>query len=551
MRMLRYPLVVLLLVGSVLGLSIRAQRRAADTGTPPPLAPPNPRLEALKKDVIAEVESRQKLTQEMVDSIFSFSELGFEEVETQKYVTGILEKEGFKVERGLAGIPTSWVARWGSGKPVIALGTDIDCIPMASQTPGVVTRKELVPNGPGHGEGHNAGQALIVTAALAAKKIMERDKMQGTLVLWPGIAEELLGAKAHFVRAGMFKDVDVVLYSHVGANLSTSWGDSGGSGMVSVEYQFKGETSHAAAGPWRGKSALDAVELMDIGWNFKREHLRLAQRSHYVITKGGDQPNVVPSSAAVWYYFRENDYDHIMEMWKLGDTMANAAAMMTGTTVTSRVLGSAWPAHGNQTLAQTMFQNIQQVGMPKWSDADQQFAKAFQRSLGAPETGLVTQTSASLRGRENVPDEEKFGGPSDDVGDIMWSLPTATLSFPSNIPGAVGHHWTSAVAMATPVAHKGATQAAKVQAMTILDLVVRPELVTQAKTYFETVQVKQRRYQPLLRPDDKPALWVNQESMAKFRPELKKYYYDPSKYASYMEQLGVSYPPPMPAGKAN
>ena len=538
---------MLIVLGAlVTGLTVQAQRRGGDAGTPLSLAPPNPRLEALKKDAIAGVEARQTLIQQMVDTIFSFSELGFEEVETQRYVTGILEREGFTVERGVAGIPTSWVARWGSGRPVIALGTDIDCVPMSNQTPGVVTRKELVPGAPGHGEGHNAGQALIVTAALSAKAIMEREKLPGTLVLWPGVAEELLGSKAHFVRAGVFKGVDVVLYSHVGSNLGTSWGDSGGSGMVSVEYTFKGETSHAAAAPWRGRSALDAVELMDVGWNFRREHLRLAQRSHYVITKGGDQPNVVPSNAAVWYYFRENDYEHVMDMWKLGDTMANAAAMMTGTTVESRVLGSAWPGHGNHTLAETMQANVVQVGMPKWSEADQQFAKAFQRAMGAPESGLVTSVSSTLRGREVVPDEEKFGGPSDDVGDIMWSLPTATLGFPSNIPGATGHHWSSAVAMATPVAHKGVTQAAKVQAMTILNLVMRPELVQQARTYFETVQLKQHRYQPLLRPDDKPALWVNQDTMAKFKPELRKFYYDATKYSSYLEQLGVAYPPPMP-----
>jgi aminobenzoyl-glutamate utilization protein B len=311
-----------------------------------------------------------------------------------------------------------------------------------------------------------------------------------------------------------------------------------------------GETSHAAAAPWRGRSALDAVELMDVGWNFRREHLRLAQRSHYVITRGGDQPNVVPANASVWYYFRENDYERVMDMWKLGDTMANAAAMMTGTTVESRVLGSAWPGHGNRTLAEAMQANAVQVGMPKWTEADQQFARAFQRAMGAPERGLVTEVATTVRGREVMPDEEKLGGPSDDVGDIMWSLPTATLGFPSNIPGATGHHWSSAVAMATPVAHKGASQAAKVQAMTILDLLLRPELVAQAKAYFEDVQAKQHKYQPLLRPEDKPALWINHDTMEQYRPALRKFYYDPAKYGSYLEQLGVAYPPPMPEPRA-
>jgi aminobenzoyl-glutamate utilization protein B len=506
-------------------------------------------LDALKQELIADIESRRQFTQQMVDSIFSFSELGFQEVETQRYVTDILVKEGFEVQRGVAGMPTSWIGKYGTGRPIIALGTDIDGLPTTNQTPGVVTRKEFVPGAPGHGEGHNAGQAIVVTAAMALKKIMDREKLPGTILLWPGVAEEQLGAKAHFVRSGIFKDVDAVLFLHVGSNLSTNWGDGGGNGMVSVEYMFTGSSSHAAGAPWAGKSALDAVELMDIAWNFKREHLRIQQRSHYVITNGGDQPNVVPPNASVWYYFRETDYDHIKEMWELGDTMAKAAAMMTGTTVESRVLGSAWPQHGNRPIAQAMHANIVQVGMPQWSEADQQFARAFQRTHGAPERGLATTVNERVSGRESIPDSEKTGGASDDIGDIMWNLPTVRLSFPSNIPGATGHHWTSAVSMATPVAHKGATQGAKVEAMTALDLLMRPELVAAARDYFENVQQAPKRYKPLLRPEDKPAIWLNKETMERFKPELRKFYYDPTKYKSYLEQLGIQYPPPMPAAK--
>jgi len=157
---------------------------------------------------------------------------------------------------------------------------------------------------------------LQIAAALAVKKVMEQQHLTGTLKLWPGVAEELLGTKAYYVRAGAFKDVDVCIFVHVGAGMQTSWGDSGGNGMVSVEYDFKGESAHAAGAPWRGRSALDAVELMDVGWNFRREHLRLQQRSHYVIPNGGDQPNVVPPNASVWYYFRESSYDEIKKLWE-------------------------------------------------------------------------------------------------------------------------------------------------------------------------------------------------------------------------------------------
>src|ERR1700690_3448479 len=276
----------------------------------------------MKADLVGQIDAMKKQAQVMVDSVFSFGELGFQEVETTKYLSGILEKEGFKIERGIAGIPTAWVATWGSGKPVISLGSDIDDIPQASQKPGVAWHDPLIEGAPGHGEGHNSGVPMNIIAALAVKKVMEREHLQGTLKVWPGVAEEALGTKAHFVKAGVFKDVDVVLFAHVGNNLGVAYGPTGGSGLVSLEYLFQGESAHAAAAPWRGRSALDAVELMDVGWNFRREHLRLATRIHYVITNGGDQPNVVPPNAAVWYYFREADYDHIMDMWHIGDNMA-------------------------------------------------------------------------------------------------------------------------------------------------------------------------------------------------------------------------------------
>src|SRR5437867_11679723 len=300
----------------------------------------SPRLASLKQEAVRDVAGRAQFTQQMVDQIFSFAELGFQETETSRYLIDLLRKNGFTVREGVAGIPTAWVATWGTGKPVISIGSDIDDIPQASQKPGVACHAPLIEGAPGHGEGHNSGQAVNITAALAVKKLMERERLPGTLKLWPGVAEEQLGAKAYYVRDGYFKDVDAVIFSHVSDNLSTSYGSANGTGLVSVQYSFQGESAHAAGAPWRARSALDAVELMDIGWNFKREHLRLQQRSHYVITNGGDQPNVVPPNASVWYFFRETEYPRIREMFEMGNTIAQAAAMMTGTQVSWRLLGS-------------------------------------------------------------------------------------------------------------------------------------------------------------------------------------------------------------------
>ncbi len=402
----------------------------------------------------------------------------------------------------------------------------------------------LVPGAPGHGEGHNAGQPLNITAALAVKKLMEREHLPGTLMLWPGVAEEALGAKAFFVRAGMFKDVDVVLFTHVGTDLGVSSGYGGGTGLVSVEYTFHGESAHAAVAPWRGRSALDAVELMDAGWNYRREHLRLNQRSHYVITNGGDQPNVVPSNASVWYYLRETDYDHIKELWDIADKMAQGATLMTNTTFTERLLGSAWPGYFNKPVADAMEENIKKVGMPQWSADDQKFAKAFQRELKVTEEGLSTGSRVGGRARGGAAEAGPvtFGGYSDDIGDVSWNVPTVVLRFPSNIPGGPGHHWANAISMATTIAHKGATAGAKVEALTILDLLTRPELVKAAWDYFNNVQTKEVKYKPLIRPEDQPAIWLNKKIMDEYRPQMRKYYFDSSKYKTYLEQLGIQYP---------
>ena len=506
-----------------------------------PPAPAGAKLDQSKRDLVAEIDGMKDFTQQMVDQVFSFGELGFQEVETSKYLTGILRRNGFRVTDAVAGIPTAWTASWGSGKPVIALGSDVDCIPQASQKPGVAYHVPIIEGAPGHGEGHNSGMPLNITAALALKKIMERDRIGGTILLWPGIAEELLATKAYFVRAGVFKDADVVLFAHVGSNFAVNWGDSGTNGLVSVEYTFKGESAHAGNAPWRGRSALDAVELMDVGWNFRREHLRIQQRSHSVITNGGDQPNVVPSNAAVWYYFRESDYKHIKEMWDIGNRMSQAAAMMTDTEVSMRVLGSAWPLHMNKAVAEAMYANIKSVGLPRWSPDDEKLAIALQHELKVPEIGLAKEVPP-LIGRESIPDELKRGGGSDDIGDVAWNVPTVTLNYPANFEAGPGHNWANAVAMATPIAHKGVTAGAKVQAMTALDLLLRPELVADAWAYFRNVQTKDQKYIPLIRPEDTPSIWLNEQTMAKYRPEMKKYYFDPTRYKTYLEQLGITYP---------
>lgn len=502
-------------------------------------------VEKLKKEALGSVASNEKAVQEMVDMVFSFGELGFQETETSAYLTGILEKNGFTIERGISGIPTAWMAKWGNGSPVIALGSDIDCIPKASQKPGVAYKAPIVEGAPGHGEGHNSGQAVIIFAALAAKEQMQKNNIPGTLVIWPGVAEELVGSKAWYIRDGYFKNVDACIFTHVSSDFGCDYGDNGGNGLVSVQFSFDGDAAHAAGAPWRGKSALDAVELMDIGWNFKREHLKPTQRSHYVITDGGDQPNVVPSKATVWYYFRERTYEDIQSMYDAGIKIANGAAMMTDTKMKYKIVGTAWPGHFNKALGQAMVANIHKIGFPQWTEADHTMARAVQKLVEAPKKDNQGKPIDGLRStldtlKGSVP--FSWGGGSDDIADISWNLPTIVLRYPANIPGTKGHHWADAIAMATPIAHKGSLAGAKATALTLIDLFTDPKVLADAKDYFTNVQTKDVKYKPFIKDTDPPAIDLNKEIMGTYREQMKKYYYDPTRYKTYLEQLGIQYP---------
>jgi aminobenzoyl-glutamate utilization protein B len=502
----------------------------------------DPRLERLKTEALAMVEARAEMVQEIVDMLFSFGELGMQEFETQRYLTGILADNGFDIELGVAGMPSAWTARWenGSGEPVIALGSDVDGIPQSNQKPGVAYRDPILPMAPGHGEGHNSGQAVNIVAALAVKELMERERIDGTLLIWPGIAEEQLAGKAYFVRDGVFDGVDVNLFTHIGSNFGISWGQSGGNALVSALFRFTGETAHSAGSPWRGRSALDAVMLMAQAWEFKREHLRPAERSHYVIVDGGDQPNVVPQTATIWFFFREVDYERTMEMYDAAKLMAQGAALMTGTEVdTIQTIGSAWGRHFSRPVAEITHRNIERVGLPDWSEDDVMFAKAFQREMGVEEEGLPTEVN-ELRGPVNL--AQSLGGGSDDIGDVSWNMPTVTLNYPANMPGGPGHNWANGIAMATPVAHKGTLAGAKVQALTLLDLFLDGETVGAAWSYFNDEQTAETRYTPFISPTDEPPTFLNADIMGEWRERMRPYYYDPSRYGTYLEQLGIEYP---------
>jgi aminobenzoyl-glutamate utilization protein B len=493
----------------------------------------------LKAEAFKEVDARAVMVQQMVDTVFSFGEPGFEEVRTSAYLTGVLEQNGFKVQRGVAGIPTAFIATWGEGGPLIALGSDIDGLRGLSQIPGVPKPTPMVAGAPGHGEGHNAGMPLMIAAAIAAKKVMTDHKIPGRLMLWPGVAEELIGSKAHYVQAGLFKDVDACIFAHVADKFGTAWGDLANNAAVSVEFTFHGLTAHAAGAPWNGKSALDGVEVMDVAWNMRREHLPLSQRSHYVITNGGDQPNIVPDKAAVWYYFRDKDFASVRKLYETGVEISEAAAKATATTVTRQILGYAAPNVGNKPLAEAMQANIDLVGMPAWSADDEAFAARVQQANGFKPRSWPTRSSRCRR--------RKSAGPT-------WAAArtTSATSCGRRRPSPCASRRTSPAPARTtspppwpwppPSPTRARSPAPRRWPATVLDLMTQPKLIADAKDWFNTVQLKDQKYDPILTATDKPAIDINAKLMKEMRPQMEPFYFDAKKHKTYLEQLGVKYP---------
>jgi aminobenzoyl-glutamate utilization protein B len=249
---------------------------------------------------------------------------------------------------------------------------------------------------------------------------------------------------------------------------------------------------------------------------------------------------VVPSTASIWFYFRERDYEKTREMFESAKKMAQGAALMTETQIdTIMMVGSGWSGHFSRPIAEAMYQNIKTVGMPTWDEKDQTLAKGLQRELGVADSGLTNRPGRLSAG---VNEATRMGGGSDDIGDVSWNVPTITLNYPSNIPNLPGHNWANSIAMATPIAHKGVVAGAKVQAMTMLDILLTPKVVADAWDYFNNVQTKTVKYRPFFAPTDQPPIWLNANIMEKYRPEMRKYYYDSKKYSSYLEQLGITYP---------
>ena len=449
------------------------------------------------------------------DNIFYFAELGMQEFETAGLMTDLLEKAGFKVERGIAGFPTGFCATWGSGAPVVAIHTEYDANPDNSQKSGVPEMSAIIDGAPGHCEGHNSNGAVLIAAALAAKASMEKFGLKGTLKVFGAPAEEQLVSRPYFVRDGWFDDVDVALTPHVGHQHGVGYGLIQ-SAIISAIFTFHGETAHAGTAPWKGRDALDAVILMDVGMAEYREHMMPTMQCQRVITHGGNQPNVIPKMASVWWYFRGSSAELAMQVYERAKKVAEGAALMTNTTFEVDTQSAVWPVRGNQTLAELVQAQYEQVGMPEWTADEDQLARTLQAKAGVKVEGLA-RTGLKIKG----PAIQRSAG--NDAGDVSWKVPMAKIYFPSNIPNINFHHWAAGVALATSIAHKGAVSGAKVLAASIIECFKNPQVVEDAKASFQK-EIEGTAYFSMLPPDQKPPLELNRAMMEKYRPQMQQHY---------------------------
>lgn len=470
-------------------------------------------------------EETAKYFAEINDAIWSYAELGLEEYHTADLIQYVMEKEGFKIDRGVADMPTALLASFtnGTGGPVIAIMGEFDALPLISQNVWSNEHDPVVQGGPGHGCTHNTMATAGAAATIAVKKAMEKFGINGTVRYYGSPAEETLIPRPYFIDAGLFDDVDIVIDNHGGNGFGTSWsGKVGtGTGIYSFLVTFRGKTGHAAS-PWTGISALKPVELMMHATNLLREHLMYSHRMHYAVIDGGEAPNVMPDKATIWYFLREHD-DRLDDMLERVLKCAEGAAIATGTTYEVQMLTGIHQKYSNKVIAETIYENIKTVGMPEWTEEEQEFAKSIQRALGKPETGLRTEINPPPAG----PPATFVGGASTDIGSLSLYRPTATLNFPSNGPGE-SHHWTTVAHTGTSIAHKGVIAGAKVMAATAVDFLMNEDLVEAAWVEFNELAAE-RPYKSRVE-GLKPPVGFYREIMDKFRPLMEKFYKEPEWY---------------------
>jgi len=444
------------------------------------------------------------------DKIWEYAELGLEEYNSSKLLADTLEEYGFKVKRGIAGMPTAFVAEWGGGKPVIGILGEYDALAGLSQK-RVPWKEPIIEGAPGHGCGHNIFGAATAAGAIALKIAMEKCKMEGTIKYFGCPAEETLIGKVFMAREGVFEGLDFAINYHPSSFNTVSLGST--NAMNSAKFHFYGRASHAGGSPEAGRSALDAVELMNIGVNYMREHVIQDARIHYTIEKGGDQPNIVPPYARSWYYVRAPEREQVEEIYNWILDIAKGAALMTQTQHKVEFITGCYNMIQNKTLAMTCLKVMREIGAPKFSKEDYEFAKKIHETI-PPE-----QKRNALK-RMKIPDWEKLmdvildeevrdpwdegevSHGSTDVGDVSWQTPTLSFETACFVLGSPGHSWQNVAAAGVGIGHKGGIYAAKVIAATAIEIMSNGKLIEEAWKEFRE-KTKGKKYKSPIPPEVK------------------------------------------------
>ncbi len=451
---------------------------------------------SLKDAVLARVDESRARMLEVNHAIWTYAEPGLEETKSSKELQDWLRENGFSIRADVSGMPTAFVASYGEGKPVIAFLAEYDALMGVSQK--AVPRREAREDPSivaGHGCGHSVFGTGTTAAAIALSQVMAAEKLPGSVRLYGTPAEETVDAKTYMFRDGFFDDVDAVLSWHASDRTGASYAYS--KAVLGARFAFEGRPAHASVSPHQGRSALDAIELMNVGANYLREHVPQDARIHYVVTDGGGQPNVVPPKAASWYYVRADRHDTVEEVFARLVDIARGAALMTGTEMSYVVDGDAHEVLPNRALSNLIHDNLETVGAPRFDDEERAFARETQKELASiPDRAL-------FEGIDPVPEAPEQRASSTDQGDLSWHVPTGSLVVASYAFGAPGHSWQVAASTGMSIGEKAMTVAAKTLAATGLDLLTQPAHLTQARESFREVR-DPLTFETLLPEDERP-----------------------------------------------
>jgi aminobenzoyl-glutamate utilization protein B len=460
----------------------------------------------VKNEAVQIIDQKAQLLIDVSDKIWEYAEIALLEYESSQLLEEVLENEGFRVEKDVADLQTAFVATFGSGSPVIGILAEYDALPGLSQD-STPFKKVLQEEGSGHGCGHNLFGAGSLGAALALKEVLEKYSMQGTLKLYGCPAEEDVGGKLYMARAGLFDDLDACLAWH--PDYETSVDVDSGQAVDDLQVEFFGKTAHAAFDPWKGNSALDAVEMMAFGVNLLREHVKPSVRIHYVITDGGKVPNIVPEYAKIWIWVRDLDRAGVKTVVAKVEKIVEGSAIATGTTPKIHHKGSYHEMLVNRKGSEVLQKNLEKIGPITYADEEIQYAQRIQRETEAEEKGMVSAI-------EKLKEPEKYPeGGSTDVAEVSWITPTVHLSTTCAPYGIPWHSWAVVASSKHPIGYKGMFLAAKVMAATALDFFRSPDILTEMKKEFDEKR-KGYTYKSGISPDQKPPIRIKQNSESNF-----------------------------------